>query len=249
MSGHSKWSTIKRKKGAVDAKRGKLFSKLIKEITVASRAGGPDMESNIRLKAAVSKAKANNMPADNIERAIKRGSGADTGETFEEITYEGYGPGGVAVYLEALSDNRNRTTADVRHIFSKGGGSLGRDGCVAYLFSRKGHFLIAREKINEDKLMEIAIDGGAEDYGQESGFWELTCDAGDFATCRDAIEAAGIEPDEAELTMVPQSTVKVQGKEAEQVLKLVEQFEDNDDIQGVYANFDIDEEVMEQLSA
>ncbi len=249
MSGHSKWSTIKRKKGAIDAKRGKLFSKLIKEITIAARMGGADPEANLRLKAAISKAKAGNMPNENIERAIKRGSGEEGGAVLEEITYEGYGPGGVAIYIEALTDNRNRTTADVRHIFSKGNGDLGRDGCVAYLFSRKGHFLIEKSKIAEDKLMEIAIEGGAEDYGQDGDYWEISCDATDFGTMRDAIEAADIEPDEAELTMVPQSQVKVAGKDAEQVIRLMEQFEDNEDIQGVYSNFDIDEDVMEQLSA
>ncbi len=249
MSGHSKWSTIKRKKGAIDARRGKLFSKLIKEITIAARMGGDDPESNIRLKTAISKAKTGNMPADNIERAIKRGVGDEDGQVLEEITYEGYGPGGVAIYLTTLTDNRNRTTADVRHIFSKGGGDLGRDGCVAYLFSRKGHFLIEKSKLDEDTLMEIALEGGAEDYGQEGDFWEITCDANDFGVVRDAIEAAGIEPDEAELTMVPQTQVKVEGKDAEHVLKLMEQFEDNDDIQGVYSNFDIDDDVMEQLSA
>jgi len=249
MSGHSKWSTIKRKKGAIDAKRGKLFSKLIKEITIAARMGGDDPESNIRLKTAISKAKTGNMPADNIERAIKRGVGDEDGQILEEITYEGYGPGGVAVYLTTLTDNRNRTTADVRHIFSKGGGDLGRDGCVAYLFSRKGHFLIEKSKLDEDTLMEIALEGGAEDYGQDGDFWEIFCDANDFGTVRDAIEAAGIEPDEAELTMVPQSQVKVEGKDAENVLKLLEQFEDNDDIQEVYANFDIDDDVIEQLTA
>jgi YebC/PmpR family DNA-binding regulatory protein len=248
MSGHSKWSTIKRKKGALDAKRGKLFSKLIKEITVAARMGGPDPESNLRLKAAISKAKAGNMPNDNIDRAVKRGSGEEGADSYEEITYEGYGPGGVAIYIETLTDNRNRTTADVRHIFSKGNGDLGRDGCVAYLFSRKGHFLIDKSKIDEDKLMEIALEAGAEDYGEDGTFWEITCEASDFGAVRDAIEAAGIEPDEAELTMVPQSQVKVEGKEAEQVIRLMEQFEDNDDIQGVYSNFDIDEDVMEQLS-
>lgn len=249
MSGHSRWSTIKRKKGAADARRGKLFSKLIKEITVATRMGGADPESNLRLKAAISKAKGSNMPSDNIERAIKRGAGEEEGQILEEITYEGYGPGGVAIYITTLTDNRNRTTADVRHIFSKGNGDLGRDGCVAYLFSRKGHFLIEKSKLDEDKLMEIALEGGAEDYGQDGDYWEITCDANDFGTVRDALEAADIEPEEAELTMVPQATVKVTGKDAEQVLKLMEQFEDNDDIQGVYSNFDIDDEVMEQLSA
>jgi YebC/PmpR family DNA-binding regulatory protein len=248
MSGHSRWSTIKRKKGAADAKRGKLFSKLIREITVAAKTGGADPEANIRLKAVVSKAKAANMPTDNIERAIKRGSGEDDSAAFEEITYEGYAPGGVAVYLETLTDNRNRTTADVRRIFTKGGGSLGRDGCVAYLFSRRGHFLIDKGKLDEDKLMEIALEGGAEDYGEDGDYWEITCDANDFGSVRDAIEAADIEPDQAELSMVPQTTVKVEGKEAEQVLRLMEQFEENDDVQGVYANFDIDESVMEELS-
>jgi YebC/PmpR family DNA-binding regulatory protein len=248
MSGHSKWSTIKRKKGAADAKRGKLFSKLIREITVAAKAGGPDPEGNIRLKAVILKAKAANMPSDNIERAIKRGAGGEETEAFEEVTYEGYAPGGVAVYLEALTDNRNRTTSDIRHAFTKGGGSLGRDGCVAYLFSRKGHFLIDKNKLDEDKLMEIALEGGAEDYGEDGNYWEITCEAADFGAVRDAIEAAGIEPDEAQLTMVPQSTVKVEGKEAEQVLRLMEQFEDLDDIQDVYANFDIDESVMEKIS-
>jgi len=249
MSGHSKWSTIKRKKGAVDAKRGKLFSKLIREITIAAKAGGPDPEGNMRLKAVITKAKQGNMPSENIERAIKRGAGGEEGVNYEEITYEGYAPGGVAIYIAALTDNKNRTTADVRHILSKGGGTLGRDGCVAYLFARKGHFLIEKSKIDEEKLMELAIESGADDYGSDGNYWEITADANNFTMVRNALEAADIEPDEAQLTMVPQSTVKVVGKEAEQVLRLMEQLEDSDDIQEVYANFDIDESVMEQLSA
>ena len=249
MSGHSKWATIKRKKGAADAKRGKLFSKLIREITIAAKSSGADPEGNIRLKAVITKAKQANMPADNIERAIKRGSGAEEGVNYEEITYEGYAPGGVAIYIAALTDNKNRTTADVRHILSKGGGTLGRDGCVAYLFARKGHFLIEKSKIDEEKLMELAIESGADDYGSDGNYWEITTDANNFSAVRNALEAADIEPDEAQLTMVPQNTVKVIGKEAEQVLRLMEQLEDSDDIQEVYANFDIDESVMEQLSA
>ncbi|MCZ7584260.1 MAG: YebC/PmpR family DNA-binding transcriptional regulator [Deltaproteobacteria bacterium] len=247
MSGHSKWSTIKRKKGANDAARGKLFTKLIKELTVAARHGGGDPNANPRLRTAVDKAKANSMPKDNIERAIKKGTGDLEGETYEEFTYEGYGPAGVAVMVSILTDNRNRTTAEVRHAFTKYGGNLGENGCVAFMFERKGVFNFAKDEVKEDALMEAALDAGAEDVQDDGDVFTVTTDPNDFDQVKEALEAKGFKDPDAEVTMLPTNTIKVTGKPAESVLKMVETLEDNDDVQSVYTNFDIPEEELQAM--
>ncbi len=249
MSGHSKWSTIKRKKGAADAKRGKLFTKIIKEIMVAARMGGGDINSNPRLRTAVMDAKAENMPKDNIERAIKKGTGELEGVNYEQLTYEGYGPGGVAIMLEVLTDNKNRTVADVRHTLSKYNGSLGEGGCVSWMFGKKGLITVDKTGVDEDRLMEVALDAGALDVQDAGKEFEVTTDPSHFEEVKKAIEEAGFKSSYAEVTMVPQSTVRLTGKEAEQMLKIMEGLEDSDDVQKVYANFDIADEEMERLSA
>jgi len=249
MSGHSKWSTIKRKKGAVDAKRGKLFTKIIKEIMVAARFGGGDMNANPRLRAAILAAKAENMPKDNIDRAIKKGTGELEGVNYEELTYEGYGPGGVAMMLEVLTDNKNRTVADVRHVFSKHNGNLGEAGCVSWMFEKKGLILINKSGVDEDRLIEVALDAGALDVKDAGKEFEVSTDPAKFEAVKKVIEEAGFKYNYAEITMAPQSTVRLTGKEAEQMLKLMEGLEDSDDVQKVYANFDITDEEMERLSA
>ncbi|RTZ96043.1 MAG: YebC/PmpR family DNA-binding transcriptional regulator [Deltaproteobacteria bacterium] len=245
MSGHSKWSSIKHKKAATDAKRGKVFTKLIKEITVAARMGGSsDLEANPRLRTAVAAAKAVNMPKDNIERAIKKGTGELEGVNYEESSYEGYGPGGAAVLLESLTDNKNRTVADIRHIFSKNGGNLGENGCVAWMFDKKGYLVIDGQTTDEDTLMEVALEAGAEDVRQDGTNFEVICDPGDFEQVKAAIENASIIPADAEVTMLPQTTTALTGKEAEQMLRLMEALDDCDDVQKVYTNADIPDEVM-----
>lgn len=249
MSGHSKWSTIKRKKGAADAKRGKLFAKIIKEIMIAARTGGGDINANPRLRTAVTAAKAENMPKENIERAIKKGTGELEGSQYEELIYEGYGPGGVAMMLEVLTDNKNRTVADVRHIFSKYNGSLGETGCVSWTFEKKGLIVIDKSGADEDRLIEVALDAGALDVKDTGKEFEVTADPADFEEVKKAIEEAGFKYTYAEVTMVPKSTVRLTGKEAEQMLKLMEGLEDSDDVQKVYGNFDIADEEMERLSA
>ena len=249
MSGHSKWSTIKRKKGAADAKRGKAFTKIIKEIMVAARFGGGDVNANPRLRTAVLAAKAENMPRDNIDRAIKKGTGELEGVNYEELTYEGYGPGGVAMFLEVLTDNKNRTVADVRHIFSKQNGTLGESGCVSWMFEKKGLMTLTKKGVDEDRLMEVALDAGALDVKDSGKEFEVTTEPSSFEQVKKAIEEAGFKTPYAEVTMVPQTTVRLTGKEAEQMLKLMENLEDSDDVQKVYANFDIAEEEMERLSA
>jgi len=249
MSGHSKWSTIKRKKGAADAKRGKIFTKLIKEIMVAARLSGGDINSNSRLRTAVLAAKAENMPKENIERAIKKGTGELEGVHYEDLIYEGYGPGGVAMMLEVLTDNKNRTVADVRHIFSKHSGSLGEAGCVSWLFEKKGLILIDKSGVDEDRLIEVALDAGVLDVKDTGKDFEVSTDPASFERVKKAIEEAGFRYNYAEVTMVPQTTVRLIGKEAEQMLKLMEGLEDSDDVQKVYANFDIADEEMERLSA
>jgi len=249
MSGHSKWSTIKRKKGAIDAKRGKAFTKIIKEITLAARLGGGDIEGNSRLRQAVMAAKEENMPKDNIERAIKKGIGGGEGAAnFEEITYEGYGPAGVAVLVEVMTDNKNRTVAEIRHIFSKHGGNLGENGCVSWIFSKKGSIVIDSKVIAEDALMELALDAGAEDVKSEDNEFEVITDPSSFEAVKKVIDAKGIKHLEARIGMIPSNTVKLGAAKAEQMLKLMEKLEDNDDVQNVYANFDIDQDVMEKLS-
>lgn len=249
MSGHSKWSTIKRKKGAIDAKRGKIFTKIIKEITLAARLGGGDIEGNSRLRQAVLIAKEENMPKDNIDRAIKKGTGGGEGAAaYEEITYEGYGPGGVAVLVEIMTDNKNRTVAEIRHIFSKHGGNLGENGCVAWMFAKKGSIVIDREVIDEDTLLELALEAGAEDVKSEDDEYEVITDPSSFESVKKVLDAKSIKHLEARISMIPSNVVKLEANKAEQMLKMMEKLEDNDDVQNVYANFDIDEDVMEKLS-
>ncbi len=249
MSGHSKWSTIKHKKGAKDAKRGKLFTKLIKEITVAARMGGGDINSNPRLRTAVITARQNSMPGENIDRAIKKGTGELEGQSYEEITYEGYGPGGVAVMVPCVTDNRNRTVAEIRKIFEKHGGSLGASGCVAWMFNKKGTISVERSAVDEDRLMEIALEAGASDINTGEDVYEITTAPEDFEAVKEALEKSQIPASSAEVGLQPESTVNVTGREAEQTLKLVEALDDHDDVQSVAANFDIAQEELEQLSA
>lgn len=247
MSGHSKWSTIKRKKGATDAKRGKVFTKLIKEITVAARTGGGDPDANPRLRTAILAAKAENMPKDNIDRAVKKGTGALEGVAYEEAFYEGYGPGGAAVLVESLTDNRNRTVADIRHIFSKSGGSLGEAGCVAWMFEKKGVLVFEKKAVNEETLMEAVLDAGAEDIRDEETTFEVITAPEDFEAVKKALNAKNLTYALAEITMVPQTTVRLEDKHAEQMLKLMDSLEDSDDVQNVYSNFDISEETIREL--
>ncbi|MDM8552979.1 YebC/PmpR family DNA-binding transcriptional regulator [Desulfobacterales bacterium HSG2] len=247
MSGHSKWSTIKHKKGAADAKRGKVFTKLIKEITVAARSGGGDLTANPRLRTAIAAAKAENMPKDNIERAIKKGTGELEGVNYEESTYEGYGPAGAAVLIESLTDNKNRAVADIRHIFSKRGGNLGENGCVAWMFDKKGYINIEKKAVDEDTLMEAAIDAGAEDVREDGENFEVITAPEDFEAVKEAIDNASISYTEAEVTMLPKTTANLQGKEAEQMIRLMEALEDCDDVQKVYTNADIPDDVVNNL--
>lgn len=250
MSGHSKWSTIKRKKGALDSKRGKIFTKIIKEITLAARLGGGDIEGNSRLRQAVLAAKNENMPRDNIDRAIKKGTGEiGGGEAYEELTYEGYGPGGVAVLVEIMTDNKNRTVAEIRHIFSKHGGNLGENGCVSWLFDKKGSIVFDRKAINEDELMELALEVGADDIREEENEIEILTDPSMFESVRDKLEGKGLKYIQASIGMIPQTTVKLDEGKAEQMLKMIDKLEDNDDVQNVYANFDIDDAIVEKFSS
>jgi len=246
MAGHSKWANIKHRKGAQDAKRGKVFTKLIKEITVAAKLGGGDLEINPRLRTAVDKAKAGNMPKDTIERAIKKGSGDLDGVNYEEGTFEGYGPGGAAVIVEFMTDNRTRTVADVRFIFNKHNGSLGVNGSVAFLFDRKG-LIVFDEEQDFDTLFEIALEAGAEDVKDEGDGYEIITEPGTFIEVRDALAAQGLQWQSAEVTMIPQTTVQLEGKQAEQMLKMMDKLEDNDDVQNVYSNFDISEEELDNF--
>lgn len=241
MSGHSKWSTIKRKKGAKDAERGKVFTKLIKEITTAARQGGGDEIANPRLRSAVAAAKAANMPSQNIDRAVKKGTGELPGVVYEEKSYEGYGPSGVAVMIDALTDNTNRTTAEVRHLLSKYNGNLGETGCVGWMFEKKGLISINLNDSDEDKVMEIAIEAGAEDVATEEDVYEVITAPEDFESVVLALETAGVPVASAEVTKIPQNTVKVSGKQAEQILKLMDALDDNEDVNQVYSNFDIEE--------
>ncbi len=250
MSGHSKWSSIKHKKGAADAKRGKLFSKLTRAIIVAAKEGGPDPGGNLALQNAVEKAKANSMPKDNIDRAIAKGAGTDAdAAAYETVIYEGYGPAGVAVIVEALTDNRNRTAGDVRHTFAKNDGNLGTSGAVAWLFERRGVVLVPADGADEDELTLAAAEGGADDVSLDGSSYEVLSAAEQLATVREAVAAAGFEIESAELTMLPKTTVAVEDEnEAKKILRLIDQLEDNDDVQEVYANFDIPERVLESVA-
>jgi YebC/PmpR family DNA-binding regulatory protein len=249
MSGHSRWSQIKRKKGKADVQRGKLFSKILREITVAARAGGGDPKGNMRLKAAVESAKEVNMPQDNIKRAIQKGTGELPGESYEEVTYEGYAAGGVAVMVQVLTDNRNRTAPEIRHTFEKSGGNMGSSGAVAWMFDRKGIILVDADKIGEDDLMGKALDAGATDMRRTEKVFEITTAPAEMDAVRDALAKAGVPILEAQVTYVPQSTVRVEGPAATSVVRLIEALEDLDDVQHVYANYDIPDEVLEAISA
>ena len=247
MSGHSKWHSIKHKKGALDAKRGKLFTKLIKELTIAARNGGSgDPNQNPRLRKAVNDAKAANMPNDTIDRAIKRGTGELEGVNYEEITYEGYGPGGAAVMVNATTDNRNRTVSELRHLFSKNSGNLGESGSVAWMFNKKGQIIVDASVKSEDEMMEIALDAGAEDMQNDGESYQILTAPEDFHSVLDAIKGKGVEPISSEIAMIPQNTVKLDGAQATQMLKLYDALDDHDDVQSVYANFEIDDAVLQQ---
>lgn len=248
MSGHSKWSSIKHKKGAADAKRGKIFSRLIKEVTVAARLGGGDPNGNPRLRTAIQACKAENMPKDNIERAIKKGTGELEGTSYEEVNYEGYGPGGVAMLIDCLTDNKNRTVADIKHLFDRHGGNLGEPGCVAWMFEKKGIIIFEKDKVDEEALLDLALEAGAEDVRDEETEFEVVMDPSDFETVKKAFDDAGMIYTLAETSMVPQNTIKLEGKKANQMLTLIDALEDHDDISHVYANFDIPDEVLEAMS-
>lgn len=249
MSGHSKWSTIKHKKAAQDAKRGKIFTKLIKELTVAARMGGGDPEANPRLRAAIAAAKAENMPKENIERAIKKGTGELEGAAYEEAVYEGYGPGGVAILVEVTTDNRNRAASEIRHIFSKNGGSLGEAGCVAWMFEKHGLIVFNKDKVGEDELMEVALEAGAEDVRDQGDQFEVITTPADLEKVKAVFDQRGMVYEMAQVTMVPQTTIRVEDeKTAQQLLKLMDALEDNDDVQNAYANFDLPDEILNAVA-
>ncbi|MEA2572483.1 MAG: hypothetical protein QOI24_4484 [Acidobacteriota bacterium] len=249
MSGHSKWSTIKHKKGAADAKRGKVFTRIIKEMTIAARLGGGDVDGNPRLRAAILEAKASNMPKDNIDRAIKRGTGEIDGLTYEEITYEGYGPGGVAIMVEALTDNSNRTTPEIRHTFEKYGGNFGTPGSVRFQFDRKGYFAVEKSAVGEDKLMEIALEAGADDLQTDDAeVYEIYTSPDAFEQVREALEKNKIPTVEAKLGQIPSTYVKLDESKGKQMMRLMEMLDDHDDVQNVWSNFDIPDELMEEES-
>ncbi len=245
MSGHSKWHTIKHKKGAADAKRGKAFTRLIKEMTVAAKIGGGDIDSNPRLRTVVAEAKANNMPRENIERAIRRGTGEEPGVSYEEIQYEGYGPGGAALIIKTLTDNKNRTVGELRHMLAKYNGNLGAENSVAWMFSRKGYIVVEKAKADEEKLLSAVLDAGADDMLDDDENWEVLSDPAAYETVLAAVKGLGIEPLKAEVSMVPQNYVKLQGKEASQMIKLMDALDDHDDVQNVWSNFDIEEKEIE----
>ncbi len=249
MSGHSRWSQIKRKKGKADQQRGKLFTKLIREITVAARTGGGDLKINMRLKAALEAAKAASMPADNIKRAIQKGTGELPGETYEEVTYEGYGPGGVALMVRVLTDSKNRTAPEIRHVFEKNGGNLGQVGCVAWMFERKGVIQVDAERIGEDELLGPVLDAGASDMRRVEKVYEITTTPDEMESVRRALEERKVPVLEAEVSMVPLSTVRAEGKDAQAVLRLVEALEEQNDVQAVYANYDIPDEIIDAITA
>ena len=245
MSGHSKWHTIKHKKGAADAKRGKVFTRIIKELTVAARAGGGDPDANPRLRTIIADAKAVNMPAENIKRAIRRGTGEEPGVSYEEFTYEAYGPGGAAVIIDTVTDNRNRTVGELRHLLSKHGGNLAETGAVAWMFDKKGYLVVAKSKIDEEKLMAVALEAGADDLRDDGDSWEVLTAPDAFQAVSDAVKALGVEPNAAEVTMLPQNYVKLEGRTAEQMVRLMGVLDEHDDVNKVYSNFDIEEKEIE----
>jgi len=247
MSGHSKWATIKHKKGALDAKRGKIFTRLIKEISIAAKSGG-DVDKNPRLRTAVAAAKAENMPADNIKRAIQRGTGELPGVTYEEITFEGYGPGGVAILVEVSTDNRNRTVSELRHAFSKNGGNLGAAGSVAYMFHKKGDIIVSKSAAQEDDLMDLVLEAGAEDLKDDGDNWEVLTDPASYEKVLEAVKQKGITPEVAEISMVPQTYTKLEGHQASTMIRLLEALEEHDDVEHVYSNFDIDQKQLEEVA-
>ena len=245
MSGHSKWHSIKHKKGAADAKRGKIFTRLIKELTVAARAGGGDPDMNPRLRTIIAEAKQNNMPADNIKRAIRRGTGEEPGVSYEEAQYEAYGPGGAALILDVLTDNKNRTVGELRHLLEKHGGNLASNGAVAWMFSKKGYIVVEKTKADEEKLMAAVIEAGADDLQDDEDNWEVLSSVETFPAVAEAVKALGIEPATAQVSMIPQNYVKLEGKPAQQMVRLMEALEEHDDIQHVWSNFDISEKEIE----
>jgi YebC/PmpR family DNA-binding regulatory protein len=245
MSGHSKWHTIKHKKGAADAKRGKIFTRLIKELSVAARHGGGDPGMNPRLRTIIADAKAANMPRENIERAIRRGTGEEPGVSYEEITYEGYGPGGVALMIESVTDNKNRTVGEIRHMLGKYNGNLAAENSVAWMFTRKGQVLVEKDKADEEKLLNVVLEAGGDDMNDDGDTWEIMCAPEAFEAVRDAVKALGIEPASAQVAMVPQNYIKLEGSDARTMLKLMEMLDDHDDVQRVWANFDIEEKEIE----
>jgi len=247
MSGHSKWATIKHKKGALDAKRGKIFTRLIKEITMAAKSGG-DPDKNPRLRTAIAAAKAENMPGDNIKKAIQRGTGELPGVSYEEITFEGYGPGGVAVLVEVSTDNRNRTVSEIRHAFGKNGGNMGEAGSVAWMFKKKGDIVIPKAQASEEKLMDLVLESGAEDLKDDGDFWEILCDPSSYESVLEAVKAAGVTPENSEIGMIPDNYIKLTGHQAGTMIRLMEALEDQDDVQHVYSNFDIDQKEMEEVA-
>ncbi len=249
MGGHSHWSTVKRHKAAQDAKRGRIFTKIIRELTAAARLGGGDPDANPRLRTAVAKAKEVNMPQDNIKKAIQRGTGELPGVSYDEVVYEGYGPGGVATLIEIMTDNRNRTVSEIRHLLGKYGGTMGEAGCVSWLFQKKGYIVVERHSADEEKLMSLVLEAGAEDLKTDDNNYEVLCRPEDFEQVRAALEKNKIALAAAEVTMVPQNYVPLEDKDAEQMLKLMEALEDHDDVQKVYANFDISPEVIERVGA
>ncbi len=248
MSGHSKWATIKHKKGALDAKRGKIFTRLIKEISIAAKNGGGDPDSNPRLRGAILAAKAENMPQDNIKRAIQRGTGELPGATYEEFSLEGYGPGGVAILLDINTDNRNRTVSEIRHVFGKNGGNMADAGAVSYMFHKKGEIIVPKAAIKEDDLMALVLDAGAEDLRDDGENWEVLSDTSAYEAVLEAVKKAGIEPVSSSVTMIPQNYIKLEGAAASTMIRLMEAFEEHDDVQNVHSNFDIDQKLLEEVA-
>jgi YebC/PmpR family DNA-binding regulatory protein len=248
MSGHSKWATIKHKKGALDAKRGKIFTRLIKEISIAAKNGGGDPDTNPRLRGAILAAKAENMPQDNIKRAIQRGTGELPGATYEEFSLEGYGPGGVAILLDINTDNRNRTVSEIRHVFGKNGGNMADAGAVSYMFHKKGEIIVPKSAVKEDDLMALVLDAGAEDLRDDGENWEVLCEPSAYETVLEAVKKANIEPTSSSVTLVPQNYIKLEGPAASTMIRLMEAFEEHDDVQNVHSNFDIDQKLLEEVA-